>query len=233
MKPRTHLLFDFFGTLVDYSESHLSESHAASHALLVGHGCELSYQTFRDEWEATFTRFVAHADASLDEFSMFALCGAFLTAHLPRPPATDLVVAFRDTYLQEWSRGVVHIPGVEDMLEAVASRFRLAVVSNTHHAGLVKGLLQEAGLDGFFSNVITSVEHGRRKPCPSIYRHALSVTGGRAETATFVGDSFLHDYSGARGAGLHALLIDPDAEHAIPDEHRIERILDVPERIGA
>lgn len=231
MKPRTHVYFDFFGTLVDYSKSPTGGNHERSHAVLVNHGAELGYHEYLGEWEAATSRFVEHANASLDEFSMYAFCMAFLTTHLPSAPTQQMVVELRDTYLEEWSAGVVFIPGVQDMLEDLASRYRLAVVSNTHHAKLVRGLLREGGMASFFPEVVTSVEHGRRKPCPSIYRHALSVTGGEPDAATFVGDSFLQDYSGARGAGLHALLIDPDEAASIPDEHRINHILEVTDRI--
>lgn len=90
--------------------------------------------------------------------------------------------------------------------------------------------LQTATIDRHASipdALTTSVSHGRRKPCPSIYAHALSTSGGRADRAVFVGDSFVHDYAGPRAAGLEALLIDPDTVADVPDEHRLRSILDL------
>jgi FMN phosphatase YigB (HAD superfamily) len=89
------------------------------------------------------------------------------------------------------------------------------------------------GLQAIGASVTTSVEHGTRKPCPTIYQRALSVSGCTPEHALFVGDSFGHDYIGPRAAGLQALLIDASALEDVPDEHRLHSILDLRERIGA
>jgi FMN phosphatase YigB (HAD superfamily) len=41
-----------------------------------------------------------------------------------------------------------------------------------------------------FSAVVTSVEHGKRKPAASIFEQALKITGGRSDQSIYVGDSF-------------------------------------------
>ena len=164
---------------------------------------------------------------------MDELCQHFLSAVLPARPDASVIEEFRDTYLDEWSKGVTFIPQLDSMLETLASQHSLAVVSNTHHTPLVSGLLERAGIASFFSDVITSVDHGRCKPCPTIYHHALAITGGNVETGVFVGDSFVADYEGPRAVGLHSLLIDPGGEEPIPDEHRLQDILNLCERIVA
>lgn len=233
MKPFTHIFFDFFGTLVQYSASHRGESHERSHSVLSNQGCELSYEDYLAEWERTFERFVQSSIESLDEFSMDQLCLHFLSTNLPSQPDANSVVAFRDTYLEEWSEGVFFIPQLDILLDDLASRYYLSVVSNTHHEPLVTGTLERAGIFDFFSSVTTSVEHGRRKPCPTIYQSALSVTGCEPDRGLFIGDSFQNDYMGPRAVGLQALLIDPNALENVPDEHRLHSILDLRERIAA
>lgn len=200
MPGYTHIYFDFFGTLVDCSKSHIGNSHEASHQMLSNSGCELSYEGYRVEWDATVEIFVQRANESLVEFSM--------------------------------GDGVSYIPRLEAMLVGLASRHQLVIVSSTSHEPMVIGLLEEAGIRNYFSNVITSVGYGRRKPCPTIYEHALSVTGGGPDRAVFVGDSFLQDYAGPRAVGLTALLIDPQATERVPDQHRLRSVLDLPERIA-
>lgn len=232
MSKYTHIFFDFFGTLVRYSKSHRGEDHKGSYSLLVDKGCALTYGAYLDEWEATFERFVHPANQSLDEFSMDELCDSFLRTVLPADAGPDIAAEFRDAYLDEWSRGVEYIPRLDRMLDELAARYALAVVSNTHHERLVRDHLHAAGITDCFSAIVTSVEHGRRKPCPTIYRRALSVTRGRADATLFVGDSLADDYLGPRRGGLGALLIDPAASEPIPEEHRLRDVLDVPARLG-
>lgn len=110
-------------------------------------------------------------------------------------------------------------------------RCRSVVVSDTHHKPPACDLLEDAGIARFFPKNLTSVEHGRREPCPSAYQHALSITGGRANTGLFVRDSYEHDYAGLRAVGLHDPLIDRAGTRLIPDEHRLKDILDLRERI--
>jgi putative hydrolase of the HAD superfamily len=103
-------------------------------------------------------------------------CARFLAAVLPGGAGGRLLDAFRDGYLEEWSRGVTPIALLGEMLERLTARCTLAVVSDTHHAPLVHGLLRRVGLAGAFVAVVTSVEHGRRKPGRTIYEHALALT---------------------------------------------------------
>lgn len=49
------------------------------------------------------------------------------------------------------------------------------------------------------------------KPDPAIFRHALTRANCAPEETVYVGDNFYADVEGARGAGLHPVLIDPDS----------------------
>ena len=50
---------------------------------------------------------------------------------------------------------------------------------------------------------------GFEKPDPRIFRHALEISGSPAERTLHIGDMYHADVVGARGAGIHALLLDP------------------------
>ncbi|HMI92178.1 MAG TPA: HAD family hydrolase [Polyangiales bacterium] len=226
MAALTHVLFDFFGTLVAYSESRSAQRLDRSYGLLVAAGARLSYDEFTRAWDAAFDEHDRRALRSYDEFSMDELIAAFLPAVLPRAPDDALSTSFRDAFLDEWSQGVHYIPQVAELLEQLAQRFTLVLVTNTHHAELVHGHLRKMGVDRHFHSVITSVEHGRRKPSPCIFHRALEQAGGRVEAAVYVGDSYTADYQGALQAGLRPLLIDPEQRHAVPAEHRLASVLD-------
>jgi putative hydrolase of the HAD superfamily len=83
------------------------------------------------------------------------------------------------------------------------------------------------GAGRHFHSVVTSVEHGKRKPSPVIFLDALSQSQGRVEEAIYVGDSYVADYQGAAAAGMRCLLLDPRGIHPVPDVDRLGDILEV------
>ena len=46
------ILFDFFGTLVEYSASRVEQGYYATHKLLRTNGIDISYTAFLDSWVA-------------------------------------------------------------------------------------------------------------------------------------------------------------------------------------
>jgi putative hydrolase of the HAD superfamily len=228
----THLLLDFFGTLVAYSESRVTQGFRGSYKVLRAAGAPVGYPEFLRHWDATFAGFEHRAEQDLREYSMDAVCAVFLHHMLGRTPDPELLARFRDTYLREWNRGVQYLPGVPEALAHLAERFTLVLVTNTHHADLVHGHLRAMGADRCFAVVVTSVEHGKRKPSRCIFDRALTRSGGTAAAAVYIGDSFSCDYRGATAAGLRCLLIDPDRRHDVPEGDRLSHVLEAPARLG-
>lgn len=223
----THILFDFFGTLVEYDASHVAKGCPRTHAVLVEAGGAIPYERFVDEWDVHFEAFDRRADDCLREYSMDDLTAAYLREQLGRDADETLVATFRDVYLEEWSQGVRYVPGAGKLLADLSQRFTLALVTNTHHAPLVHGHLRAMQAEHHFATLVTSVEHGRRKPSACIFHSALTRCDGVPERAIYVGDSFDADYRGATGAGLSCLLIDPERRHDVPDGDRIDDIHDL------
>ena len=157
---------------------------------------------------------------------MDEVCAEFLQRMLPQPASADVIARFRDTYLMEWNRGVEYIPGVTSLVADLSQRSKLVLVTNTHHAGLVHDHLKAMGVEQYFAAVITSVEHGKRKPSRSIFERAIERSGAKRETSVYVGDSYAADYLGAVGAGLHGLLIDPEQRYNVPQSDRLADVLE-------
>ena len=228
-----HVLFDFFGTLVTYSESRIGPGFSGSYDVLQAHGAELTYPEFLARWDATFEGFEARALQSLREYSMDAVCSEFLSRVLPGAPNQQAVSEFRDTYLTEWNQGVRYIPGTAELLAALADDHALVIVTNTHHAELVHAHLRAMNVRQHFVAVVTSVECGYRKPSVDVFEHALELVGGAKRDAIFVGDSFTADYLGATNAGLRCLLIDPERRYQVPAADRIMNVLETRERLAS
>jgi putative hydrolase of the HAD superfamily len=228
----THLLFDFFGTLVDYSPSRTEQGYQRSHALLRDFGGQLGYERFLEVWSATSGRFDQDSAVDDREFSMIEVTTAFLRATLPADPTPDQVDAFVATYLAEWSTAVRHPAGLDALLKWLNSGFRLAVVSNTHSPTMVPEQLAAMGVLELMDAVVLSVDVGRRKPHADVYQAALRQLAIPAQDAWFIGDSYEADYLGPRRMGMEALLIDPQERASIPLHHRLDNVFDLPDRLG-
>jgi putative hydrolase of the HAD superfamily len=227
----THVLFDFFGTLVEYSPSRTEQGYERSFALLRDAGCPLGYESFLAQWSQVSSEFDRIAERSYREFSMVELADTFLDRTLGRAPA-GLSTRFVETYLAEWNTGVRYPTRLRELLVGLSRRFTLAVVTNTHHPQLVPTHLEQMGVADLFAVVVTSVEHGRRKPALEIFQHALQEIGGTASSSVYVGDSYEADYRGATGAGMSALLIDPHSRSPVPACDRLASVFDLESRLA-
>jgi len=91
------------------------------------------------------------------------------------------------------------------LLERLASRYKLAVVSNFY--GNLAAVCREAGLDRLLSAAVDSAVIGCRKPDPAIFHAALMEIPAEPAQSVFVGDSLERDMAGARGIGMRHVLL--------------------------
>ena len=97
-------------------------------------------------------------------------------------------------------------PEVLGVLEELAPRFRLAVISNFD--GRLRLILQHLGISKFFSQVFISSELGADKPDPEIFRRALNLIDLNANEVLHVGDDPERDWKAAKAAGLLVFRLD-------------------------
>jgi putative hydrolase of the HAD superfamily len=231
--PITHVLFDFFGTLVSYAPGGASSAARCAELVSGFGGSPFAEPRFTRDFDATFAIFEKRAQEDQREFSMREMVAEFLRSTLDREPSEPEVVELTDAYIAEWNAGVAYQPAVPAMVGALAGEYRLAVVSNTHEPDLVPAHIAAMGLTGCFETVLTSVDFGWRKPHPAVYAEALARLGIRPEQAAFVGDTYDADFVGPRAAGMSAYLIDPAGRHGVPDRWRLRSIDELPVRLAA
>jgi putative hydrolase of the HAD superfamily len=228
----THVLLDFFGTLTAYSPSRTEQGYHRTHDLARSLGVTAGYQDMLLAWVRASEALDRQSATDCREYSMEDAAAACLRELTSRAAAPREIAAFARSYLAEWNTGVSYPAGLPDVIRALASRYRLAVVSNTHDRGLVPAHLAAMGIAGHFEAVITSIDVGWRKPDPRIYAAALTRLGIQAEAAIFAGDTFEADYAGPVRSGLLAYLIDPQGRHDIPAGQRLRSLADLPGRLG-
>lgn len=229
--PITHVLFDFFGTLVDFTAGPAPAVRRCTEVLR-GTGPNVDEAEFTRCWDAQTEAFMARSATDHREFSMDQLAAAVLTELTGAPPEPAQARALAAAYVQDWNAVVAHPARTAEVVRDL-THLCLAVVSNTHDTELIPHHLDALGLTEEFAAVITSVEVGWAKPHPAIYAEALSTLGIEPAQAVFVGDSYEPDFIGPQAAGIHAFLIDPDRVHGVPEVQRLDSLADLPTRLRA
>jgi putative hydrolase of the HAD superfamily len=100
----------------------------------------------------------------------------------------------------------VFASGVPELLQDLRNKYTLGVISNAD--GKLAQSLETLGLRKYFSSVTDSGVVGHEKPDAAIFQAALRSLKVFARESLYVGDIYSLDYSGARNAGMHALLMD-------------------------
>lgn len=100
-------------------------------------------------------------------------------------------------------------PDVAPVLRALKERGHLLALASNYDARLRTVV---AGLPDLkpISQIVISAEVGWRKPAPEFFAAVCQKLALPARQILLVGDDPVHDYEGARRAGLSAVLLDPD-----------------------
>lgn len=224
----TNLIFDFFGTLVRYSDGTFNgERYSLTHQVLLDRGFSLDYDVMVSRLDAAFQELDAQARVTLIEYHIHDAGRLFFSECFGAAPADEVVAQFIETFNHEWNRGTIFYPEIKPFLETLAQRYRLSIISNSVYPPLVPNCLEAMGVVHHFAQVLTSAEFGFRKPDQRIFQEALARLRTDATQAIYVGDSFEADYKGATDAGLRCILIDPDRKWQNVVNDRVDSLFDL------
>jgi HAD superfamily hydrolase (TIGR01509 family) len=219
----TAVFFDLFDTLVRFERDRLPlieiggksvrSTAGHLHAALVTHVPEVTlehcYGALAASWqEAERLRAIDHREVSAqarfaDFFQRLALDPARLV------PGLDVMLI--DAHRDQLAKAAFFPPHHRPLLERLARRHRLAVVSNFDYSPTALAILETGGVRELFAAIVVSDEVGWRKPKAVIFETALERLGITPAEALFVGDRIDIDVAGARAAGLGSVWINPDA----------------------
>jgi putative hydrolase of the HAD superfamily len=93
-----------------------------------------------------------------------------------------------------------------EVLETLAQRFRLALVSDSQILYL-EPELRQTSLASLFEVVVSSSTLGYRKPDPRMFEQALSAMRLARGEVVYVGDSWERDIVGAQNAGIQGIWV--------------------------
>jgi HAD superfamily hydrolase (TIGR01509 family) len=199
------VVFDFDGLIVD-SETPIFRASAAA---LAGLGHELTVEA----WATV----VGHG-----EEDSFRALQAAIGAEVDRA-AYELAYAAQD---RSWRDTVPALPGVADLLAALADAGIACGVASSSSAAWVEGHLERLGLRGRVGAVATADRvGGRSKPAPDTYLLACAELGARPARSVALEDS-APGIAAALAAGLTAVAVPSEitrhtdlgaAHHSVPD----------------
>ena len=136
----------------------------------------------------------------------------------------ELAAHLNSVYLKHRFENIQLYPDVLPMLDAVAGRYILGLVSNgSSHP-------ERCGLHGRFTFVILAQEVGVEKPDPAIFLRACREACRSPEQLIHIGDSLATDAEGARRAGAVSVWLNRDRipNHTdIRPDHEIHSLIEL------
>ncbi len=176
--PRTAVLFDIDGTLVDSNYLHVSAWRRA----FVAHGYDVP--------SASIHRHIGQGSGQL----MGDLIGH----------SDDAVKAAWREGFTELRPEVQVLPGVRDLLKDLADRGVAVVLATSSEPEDVEALIEAIDVGDAVTGVTDSGDVDEAKPDPEVFEKALELAGCGAGSAIAVGDT-VWDVAAARRAGLDCI----------------------------
>ncbi len=141
----------------------------------------------------------------------------------------DLVDRLSTRYMAAASEHSEPFEGVDEVLQALHARYRLAVVTNGF-TDLQRQKLSSTSLNRHFDATLISGELGYGKPNRRIFEAALSRLGVETSEAIVIGDSPVRDIAGALEAGITPIWLRRDQEDSLVPASvlRIEDLQELP-----
>jgi 2-haloacid dehalogenase len=205
MQPPKALLFDVFGTLVDWRSSIARETEATLSPL----GIAVDWQAFADAWRTQYQPAMDDVRSGrlpfckldvLHRRNLDAILEDFALADLDEPTRVRLNLAWHR--LDAW-------PDARPGLERLRAKFRIAPCSN----GNVSLMVDLARRNEFIWDAILGAEFARDyKPKPGVYLSAAAAFDSEPHETMMVA-AHSSDLAAAAAVGLRTAFV------ARPDEH--------------
>ena len=186
------ILFDFGGTL-DGNGQHWRER---AYRFIRGEFAHVTREEFDRADRASVAKFVASGDGW--KYNLRQTAYAIFTGIYER---LELDPGIRDLFLDDFCRDAeTSLHQNRQWLATLQADYRLGVISNNF--GNTKGWCDDYDLSPLLEVVVDSTVIGIKKPEAGIFRATLSELGISANEAIYVGDTYLDDMVGAKGAGM-------------------------------
>ena len=188
------LVFDVFGTVVDWRGSIIREGEALSAAK----GWRVDWRGFADDWRQGYQPAMARATrGEIAWANIDALHRGILDEVRPRFGLADLNESEVEQLNRVWHR-LVPWPDVLEGLQRLKARFVISTLSNGN-VSLLVDMAKNAGLP--WDCVLSAELFGKYKPDPAVYQGAAQLLGVDRDALLMVA-AHPSDLVAAQRAGL-------------------------------
>ena len=196
------LVFDYGNTLIEFGRKQLNINHEA-----VAETLESLFGTCDKErlMHIRDRQIVAPYENGYRENIFSEICGELIRTLYDKAPdevgIDHLTRARYDAFVS-----CVSLPdGVQDLLEALDQRYRLALLSNYPCGQSIRDSLDNIGLAPMFETVVVSGDVGYVKPHPRPFEVLLNTMAVSSSECVLIGDNWLADIQGAKQMGMQAI----------------------------
>lgn len=229
------LLFDLNGTLIDIRTDEGDLQTWRTTADFLGyHGVRITPEHLRVRYTELNRKQRRESPEPYPEFSAVQIFRDIIAETGRKAGAVNLGRYSAQVFRAASLRQLVPYHGTGRILEQLQKRFRLAAVSDAQSLWAIPEL-QMTGLEGFFSAVVISGDHGFRKPDPRLYEIALKRLRLPEDEVIFIGNDMFRDIYGAHRAGLKTVFFKSNQGdhrfHGADPDYIIYRIEELPRAI--
>lgn len=213
------LLIDLDDTILDFQKA----EHIALRNTLRAFGvdpteetCQLYSRINRAYWEALERGEITRSQVAVGRFAeLFSKVGV----------SADAADCNR-YYWQQLSIGHYFLPGAEEALQALASKYKLYIASNGTKS-VQQPRLDSAGIAKYFQDIFISEDMGADKPAKLFFDRSFArIPGFDPKKAMIVGDSLTSDILGGINAGIKTCWVNPKKKttDTIKPDYQIESL---------
>src|SRR3954452_14847298 len=119
----TDIIFDFFGTLVNYQPGHFHERrYEQTYQMLCEIDTRLTYDQFVDAFSSAFQDLERDSKTTFREFHMHEVASRFFQQTAISVPDQPIIARFIELYIAEWNAHITPVDNIKPFLEALHQR---------------------------------------------------------------------------------------------------------------
>ena len=211
LMPYKHIFFDLDDTLWDSRRNSGEAVREIFDRYRLASGFGLEAQVFVDNvHEVNYALWDRYSDGEITQEELrqtrFPLVFEALGLR-----DTAICAALQEDYLHLAPRKPHLMPHAKELLDYLKVNYTLHIITNGFD-DVQSVKLRTAGIDGYFSEIITSLRAGCQKPNREIFDFARDCARAQPADCLMVGDSLRADIAGAENAGM---------DHVFYNHHRI------------
>ncbi|MBP7829965.1 MAG: HAD family hydrolase [Kiritimatiellae bacterium] len=201
------VIFDYGNTLVEFSRKQVVVCDAALADALEKHFGKPDFEKLSALRDRDRLAPYAGDPPLYRENDLVEITTAMIQELYGLDPSPEQLAEILRARFEVFVRIVRAEPEVYGLLDRLAQRYRLGLLSNYPDGDAIRESLAKTGLDAYFKSVVVSADVHLVKPHPVPFLTILDDLRVRADQAVLVGDNWVADVQGGKRAGLHVVML--------------------------